>query len=266
MNKKLVALVTALLMSVSVPAFAAGDSYEPNNSMDEAKTIYPHYFAAKATISEPNDVDYFKFKPNANANMTLKLTPPSDLDLEVYVFNNLEARYETRQIANVKSTVKGQAITVDFPVTKGVEYSLIVHSPTSSSTENYTISASKYEKTLDAAYEDNNTAETAAYYDFYTGSALIASIDSPNDVDYYELWSEGNETVTLNMINPGGRDYNFIVYDYKTNTTVAHGDNTGGTSESETFQTQYAGRYYVIVYGKSDAHMSKVPYQLFLSR
>lgn len=259
-------MVMSLVLGSTTLAMAA-DTYEPNDTLETAAeaAIPMRYVPIKSTISSPNDVDWFKEKYNDDGYVTVQLTSPAghDFELRVLYKESTTAYSSTRVIA--KSTDNGSNVrVVTFPVTKGRYYYFLVNSKSGYSDSEYELKQLNFDATYAAAYEENNTNDTAYDVDFFDNN-VIACIDSNNDVDYYKFYSEYTGKMTISLIGPSTRNYDIFILNRLTGQVVGQSSLGAGQCDDATFDSVRGGQYTVIVYGATSDDYHSVPYQLFKS-
>jgi hypothetical protein len=91
------------------------DTGEPNNSFSQA---YPINCGAttQAKICSATDVDYYRFTPSGSGNSTITLTPPSDKDYDLYVYNS------GQQQIGISTLGTGAVDSCNVPVSSGQTY------------------------------------------------------------------------------------------------------------------------------------------------
>lgn len=64
-----------------------GDTGEPNDSFAQAYTVSCNA-TTQAKICSGTDIDYYRFTPSGSGNSTITLTPPSDRDYDLFIYNS----------------------------------------------------------------------------------------------------------------------------------------------------------------------------------
>jgi len=92
-----------------------GDLGEPNDSFSQAYPISCNATTA-AKICSGTDIDYYRFTPSSSGNSTITLTPPSDKDYDLYIYNSSQ-----QQICS-STNGTGSVDSCTVPVTGGQSY------------------------------------------------------------------------------------------------------------------------------------------------
>lgn len=261
-NKVAVIMCLCMLLVTGISAFAATDIYEPNNDLDSARTIYPHLFPAQGTISYSGDCDYFKFVPNGSGYLTLKLTPPSGKGMYMRVSRKDEWVPPFAETLLGEVGTSGTPVDLPIKVTEGVTYYIRIDGEQSN--ESYTIGKQTFNYSKDAAYEDNNSPETAHEINI-NNSSIMATINSTEDVDYYKFYSEKTETIKFMLSAPSNKSYQVFVVDQENGSVIGQGNTIGQIAEFNCSLVKNRA-YKVIVHGMYGNYMSNVPYQLSFLR
>ena len=101
-------------MTMSFTYFS-GDTYEPNDSITDAYGFLEYGREYLSYIRDDRDVDFFKFRADANANMLVYLEDmPENLDYDVQAFdsrggsiNASAEEYQTEEVLNFKTQTSG---------------------------------------------------------------------------------------------------------------------------------------------------------------
>lgn len=262
LKKGLTILVSlCLVFSMTLSVFATPDSYEPNNNFYSAANIDSFwYIPLSANIDNVNDVDYYYFEAKDSGYITIKITPPSGQTYGMTVLNqNLQS------IVSSVDTGLGNPEYCQLPVTKGYIYYIVAGSNNSGYSDSpYTLSKDSFTSTPDAAYEVNNTPGSAAPINMYSGNPIIASISANTDVDYYVFTADSTGTLDIGLIGPYSKNYDIIVTDKLTGTTVGQSHLGAGQIDIASCSVVSGRQYYIIIYGvTSTDYYSGVFYQLY---
>ncbi len=225
------------------------DSYEPNDGYLAATPITAGN-TTEATINVNSDEDWFVLDTakTGKLNVTLKNIPSDcDYDLEVYKDDFI-------------TPIEGSYSYNDEKITRIInepgKYYIRVYSYTgSNASERYMLQANVY--TQDA-YELNDDAYEVKYQGapaIDLGSCISATIDNPDDTDFYmfTVGSDTNVGVRLQNI-PEGTDYDLAVYSFDSSTygfTLLSSSTYGSNSDEAVISQLAEGFYYIKVYSYS---------------
>lgn len=151
------------------------DSFEPNNSLKNAKSVStgtPFYI----TMYPQNDIDFFKMKiPGPGyVEFIAGIEKPADMKLEVKTYD------EDGNVVN-----SGAGVPLKFPVkTGGLSFSINVAGNNKASKTSFPVNLNFREVKLDA-YEDNN--EPSAAKTIELNKPLSINIFPPGDRDFFKL-------------------------------------------------------------------------------
>ncbi len=111
------------------------DSYEPNNSFEEAKSISSNDIIT-ATIHQASDLDYYKFDINETSDTEISLAVPSNKDYDIAVYNSLH------QI--IGSSLRGAGLeeSISLHISPGTYYVYVYGYSGSYSSSPYTLTIS----------------------------------------------------------------------------------------------------------------------------
>ena len=108
-------------------------------------------------------------------------------------------------------------------------------------------------------YEPNNST-SAAYGPITSGTTYNSYIYSSTDTDYYYFNTTAAGTITINLTNLP-KDYDLYLLN-SSGTTVASSENGSTTSETISYSSTAAGKYYVKAMGYSGAFSIATAYAL----
>jgi alpha-tubulin suppressor-like RCC1 family protein len=223
------------------------DSYEPNDGHLAATPVTAGSTTA-ATINVSTDEDWFVLDTTKTGklNITLKNIPMGcDYDLEVF-----KDDFITPIDGSYSCTNYDEKITRLINET-GKYYIRVYHATGSNASVPYELQANVY--TSDA-YEVNDDAydvKNAGTPSIDLGSYTSATIDNPDDIDFFKFTINSSTNVGLRLQNiPEGMDYDLELYSYDslTNRFSMISGSTCVSNYDETIINQLsAGSYYVKV-------------------
>ncbi|SFB44885.1 Triacylglycerol esterase/lipase EstA, alpha/beta hydrolase fold [Cohnella sp. OV330] len=242
----------------AVQSLAAGDAYEPNDSMSQAKALTsPLWFYADLHTS--TDVDWYRFTLDKPTALTASFTfggffsGGADYDLELLGADGATLAVSARSSA----WLSDEYLSATLPA--GSYYWKVRCSNGRLSSYGYSVQATATE--IDS-YEPNDSAATAKPIGMRPYSWSSGTIHSLTDKDYFKLtlsqptWIKG----TLTYI-PSGTNYDLSLVDEAGN-VLAKSANAGTADESFKLNLA-AGTYYFVV--QSASGTSSSPYKLAYS-
>ncbi|MCX8129652.1 MAG: DUF4855 domain-containing protein [Clostridia bacterium] len=195
------------------------DSYEPNNSISAAKpisnnnTIYP-------TIDTSSDVDYFTFTISSTANAVISMTPPSDKDYDLKLYNSSGTE--------VGSSTNGTGTTDSITNTSlpsGTYYIYVYGYSGAYSETSYSLrlsytggggSGDDYGNDFSSAYSLSVSAGTT--------TSRSGSIESTGDADFFKFTAPSSGTYTI--YSTGSTDTYGHLYNSSQSELASNDDNS----------------------------------------
>ncbi|SFB44878.1 pre-peptidase C-terminal domain-containing protein [Cohnella sp. OV330] len=242
----------------AVQSLAAGDAYEPNDSMSQAKALTsPLWFYADLHTS--TDADWYRFTLDKPTALTASFTfggffsGGADYDLELLGADGATLAVSARSSA----WLSDEYLSATLPA--GSYYWKVRCSNGRLSSYGYSVQATATE--IDS-YEPNDSPATAKPIGMRPYSWSSGTIHSLTDKDYFKLtlsqptWIKG----TLTYI-PSGTNYDLSLVDEAGN-VLAKSANAGTADESFKLNLA-AGTYYFVV--QSASGTSSSPYKLAYS-
>jgi hypothetical protein len=168
-------MFTILLIIALFFAGCGRDSFEPNNSLKNAKWVSPGT-PFYITIYPKNDIDFFKVEiPGPGyAEFTAGIEKPADMKLEVRTYDE-----------NGNIIQSGSGLPLKFPVKKGnLLFSINAEGNNKASRTSFPVKLEFQEVKLDA-YEDNN--EPPAAKPIELNHPVSVNIFPPGDRDFFKV-------------------------------------------------------------------------------
>ena len=189
-----------LLLCMSINVFAANES-ESNNKRDQATTITLNS-GMVGSISDGNDVDWYKFTLPQNGAVSISFThttlSSTNTYWEMYV-------YQTDGVTGIEGSsslywnIPGNenVTTCEFGLTAGTYYIKIVpYSSSRKETSPYTVTVN-YKQSSNYEKEVNNKAATATQ--IAVNSNYYGAINSGNDTDWYKFTTPSDGKITISF-------------------------------------------------------------------
>jgi hypothetical protein len=221
---------------------------------------------AYGTISDKDDVDFYKVKVKKNGYITLNFTHKNVLDSNICWRVEL-VNSKTSVICSIDSKgTKKSAVTPKIGVTAGT-YFIKVYAGDSVNTADYGVklnfkAASNWEKEFNNAKSQTNNSMATAN-SISTGKAITGTLATEDDVDYYtfKVNKKRNVKITLEHVYKATRAayYQITVYDKNLNQVTSF--KSRGINES-VYNKLYLkkGTYFVKV--EKGTKYNKNPYTL----
>jgi len=237
------------------PPAPAGDSYEPNNSINLAKEISTGT-AVSANIHEAGDVDHYKFNVTVLSNISITLTNiPSGCDYDI------ELRSPSSSLLGSSTNYAMTSESIGYPnAAAGWYYVAVIPKSNCYSADNYSLTVSLTAVPLGDVHEPNNTIATAT--DISQGVPMSGTIHIPNDVDYYKITLTSNSSLTVTLNNSLCQANNDLKLCLDDGTVIASSVNSGTANDSITIPLIASGTYYVKVYPATLTDVSVGSYSL----
>jgi len=243
----LLLMISIIIMGSQVFAAELAYDYEPNNSPDTAYEVYDNSEVI-STISNKNDVDYYKFYINGSAETVISLISPQGLDYDIKLYNE-----NYKEIASSKLPMGNMDTISKNSLPAGI-YSIKVYSfkkTYSDSPYNLSIKINDSKapnKPYAGVSEANNANTTMANALEVNKNALFkAKVSSINESRYYKFILDNVSNVDISMIPPKGTDLDIKLYNWY-GLEVGSSTNKDG-SEAISKRSLYPGTYYLKVYG-----------------
>lgn len=237
------------------------DCYTPNTAGDALRdlrtpTLYdqPDNMSGYVTLPETEAGDWGGVHTNSgipNKAFYLVASTINDNSKTAKIYYRALTTYltDTSQFADARTALL-QAAT-DLYGTNGAEYTAVANAFTQVGIGGTVPSNDTYEP---------NNSTSAAYGPITSGTAYNSYIYSGTDTDYYYFNTTAAGTIAVSLTNLP-KDYDVYLLN-SSGTTVAKSENGSTSSESISYSSTAAGKYYVKVAGYSGAYSTTTAYAL----
>ncbi len=128
-------LVVFLLMSLVCIQVFATDAYESNNTFGTAYSLSSNT-TINATINISGDIDYYKFTISSASSCTIRMTPPSDKDYDLYLYDSAQTQIGSSVLGT------GSIDTITQSLNSGTYYVKVIGYNGAYSSSTYSLSIS----------------------------------------------------------------------------------------------------------------------------
>jgi hypothetical protein len=216
-----------------------GTGGDAGNSISTATTISAG--TGTGYLDSTDGDDYFKIAVSSGQIVTVSMTPPSDSDFDLYI-------YDTNQSQVDSSTLGGsQTDTVEATASASGYFYIYVYHYSGTGTYSMTVTV-----TGGGATQNDMGTGTDAGNSIGAATTIVAGsgtgyIDSTDTADYYKVSVSSGQTVRATMTPPSGSDFDLKLYD--TNQSQVASSTLGGSStDTVTGTTTTSGYFYIYVY------------------
>ena len=241
-------LTLSILLSGSQVFAEMAFDYEPNNSPEDAFVINGDS-TIMSTISDSNDIDYYKFYVNGTVDTNISLTSPKGLDYDIKLYDA-----DFNEIASSELPAGNTDVINKQSLNTGM-YSIKVYCFSNKfSTSAYTLSLkSTYAKgTNMLGYKGmpesdikNTTLENAL--EVNNNTLFRAKVSSLNESRYYKFVFDKPSDVDISMTPPVAVDLDMKLYN---SSGLEAGSSTNKNGEERiTKSNLLPGTFYLKVYG-----------------
>ena len=184
------------------PGTVPDDALEPNNTKEEATSIELDYQADLVL----QDSDWFKFALTKEALLEVLVKTPNN------VFSNLYARvYDSASVPVDSDFGRGDVVNSFHQYLPAGDYYLELSGHVESETRKYNVSISAT-ALPDAAYEPNNTSQTASKIELNAGAQKMFL---SGDEDWYTFTLDETQIVTIEWDEGDYNSFNRLLYNSK---------------------------------------------------
>lgn len=232
------------------------DTYEPNNGVNEARSItlgtsYTSY------LSVESDEDYYSFSPATNGTVTVDLTVPAALDYDVDVLNSSGKSVGS----SINGDGKAEKLTVKVEANSRYFVRVYGYNGDFDAALSYALKVSTVTAFTDS-YESNNTMGTAKLMS--VGGTYQSYLSHSLDEDYFKFTPSASGLITISFTQPLGAEY-YIDFMDSAGNYLYSGYNVLKSEGIEQFSLKVASgkTYYLYIY--SYYGVEAAPYTIKLS-